>query len=450
MLVGAPDGVRAQTAVQIPLQFDFINPGAKSKAMGGAFTGLADDATATFANPAGLMLITKSEMSIEARHTRTETPFLGGGRLSGTIFNEGLDTVQGPVFGESGGADAGVGFLSGVYVPVRGNDARGWRIAGYRHELVRVDQSFFSTGVFQKAPDEFTSRREFPQEGIRAVSITGYGVTAAYRISAPPGEPTVKQGPAQSRRPGVDIGASLAVYRFSFDSRFRRFDTIGFLGPANPSVQLGESTQTGRDVAVAPIVAVLVGLTSRARMGVTYRHGPTFTFRTHDGNDPEREAKFRVPDTFSVGASFQPIKRETLPVLSVAGEITRVRYRRLRNDFVTDQVRFVNRADAFSIDSGTEIHGGVQFWPTLAAPQIRGGVWYDPDHSVRFTPLASPATDTDRLFDEKMSAALSTGKNLVHYTGGIGISLGRIEANAAADVTSRSRVLSASLVVRVR
>ena len=35
----------AQTSVQIPLQLDFVNPGARSLAMGGAFAGLADDAT---------------------------------------------------------------------------------------------------------------------------------------------------------------------------------------------------------------------------------------------------------------------------------------------------------------------------------------------------------------------------------------------------------------------
>jgi len=42
-----------QTA-QIPLQFDFLNPGARSLGLGSAFTAVADDATAAFTNPAGL------------------------------------------------------------------------------------------------------------------------------------------------------------------------------------------------------------------------------------------------------------------------------------------------------------------------------------------------------------------------------------------------------------
>src|SRR5262252_4270274 len=83
----------AQTSLQIPIQFDFLNPGAKSMALGGAFAGLADDATAALANPAGLIHIDRSEVSIEGRFTGLTTSFLQGGRLSGAVQNQGLDTI---------------------------------------------------------------------------------------------------------------------------------------------------------------------------------------------------------------------------------------------------------------------------------------------------------------------------------------------------------------------
>ena len=35
-------------------RFNFVNPGGRALAMGGAFVGIADDATAAAANPAGL------------------------------------------------------------------------------------------------------------------------------------------------------------------------------------------------------------------------------------------------------------------------------------------------------------------------------------------------------------------------------------------------------------
>src|SRR6476620_7704479 len=50
------------------LQFNFGNPGARSLAMGGAFLGLADDASAAEANPAGLTILRRPEISVEARN----------------------------------------------------------------------------------------------------------------------------------------------------------------------------------------------------------------------------------------------------------------------------------------------------------------------------------------------------------------------------------------------
>src|SRR5687768_7640950 len=50
------------------LQFNFGNPGARALGMGGAFIGLADDASAAEANPAGLTILRKPEISIEGRN----------------------------------------------------------------------------------------------------------------------------------------------------------------------------------------------------------------------------------------------------------------------------------------------------------------------------------------------------------------------------------------------
>ena len=160
-----PASAAAQTSLQIPLQFDFINPGAKSLSIAGAFSGVADDATASFANPAGLMQLVMPQLSIEMRATRTTSPFLQRGRLSGIITNQKTDTIQGAVFGESIGTNAGIGYFSVVYP----HPSFRWVVAGYRHELARVDQTFFSEGVFQQDPTEFTSRRDSPQEGVRQV-----------------------------------------------------------------------------------------------------------------------------------------------------------------------------------------------------------------------------------------------------------------------------------------
>ena len=56
------------------LQFNFGNPGARSLGMGGAFLGLADDASAAEANPAGLTILRKPEFSIEASVCQRTAP----------------------------------------------------------------------------------------------------------------------------------------------------------------------------------------------------------------------------------------------------------------------------------------------------------------------------------------------------------------------------------------
>src|SRR2546423_8266904 len=61
------------------LQFNFGNPGARSLGMGGAFLGLADDASAAEANPAGLTILRKPEISVEGRNYEEQQLFSTSG-----------------------------------------------------------------------------------------------------------------------------------------------------------------------------------------------------------------------------------------------------------------------------------------------------------------------------------------------------------------------------------
>lgn len=54
MLLSA-SSAHSQLGAPTTFQFSFSNPGARSLGFGGAFVALADDATASFANPAGLV-----------------------------------------------------------------------------------------------------------------------------------------------------------------------------------------------------------------------------------------------------------------------------------------------------------------------------------------------------------------------------------------------------------
>ncbi len=91
------------------------SPGARSLALGGAFAALADDATAAFANPAGLHQIARPEVSIEIRGLAE--------------FDETGSQTEFPQ------AVSGVGFVSFVY-PIKE-----WSFAFYRNQLVNVESS---------------------------------------------------------------------------------------------------------------------------------------------------------------------------------------------------------------------------------------------------------------------------------------------------------------------
>ena len=87
-----PAGASAQQPI-IPLQLSFSDPGARSMGFGGAFVALADDATAAFANPAGLTQLLKPEISIESRYWNYSTPYTVGGRAEGLTSGFGIVSV---------------------------------------------------------------------------------------------------------------------------------------------------------------------------------------------------------------------------------------------------------------------------------------------------------------------------------------------------------------------
>src|SRR4051794_31323551 len=103
------------------LQFNFGNPGARSLGMGGAFLGLADDASAAEANPAGLTILRKPEISIEGRNYQEQQVFSTSGtfpKIDRTAFSHYSQRVD-------------VTFASIVY-PIKN-----FTLGAYYHEPLR-------------------------------------------------------------------------------------------------------------------------------------------------------------------------------------------------------------------------------------------------------------------------------------------------------------------------
>jgi long-subunit fatty acid transport protein len=116
----------------------FTNPGARSIGLGGAFVAIADDATAAFANPAGLVQILRPEVSMELRFTAS-------------YDDADLEPDQGL---------SGLGFFSFVL------PTRSWALALYSHQMGSV--AFGFDGL---------------DSAIREFTVRSYAAAAAVEIS---------------------------------------------------------------------------------------------------------------------------------------------------------------------------------------------------------------------------------------------------------------------------
>ena len=67
-----PAAAQLDSALLSKLRFNLTNPGGKSLAMGGAFSAIADDATAALANPAGLGLISSIEIAVSGKRVERD------------------------------------------------------------------------------------------------------------------------------------------------------------------------------------------------------------------------------------------------------------------------------------------------------------------------------------------------------------------------------------------
>lgn len=77
------------------VDFDFSQPGARSRGIGSAFVGAADDATAAVTNPAGLVQLPEMQATLEGHTIAKESSDIEwGGNTSGSIRNEDKTEVS--------------------------------------------------------------------------------------------------------------------------------------------------------------------------------------------------------------------------------------------------------------------------------------------------------------------------------------------------------------------
>lgn len=385
--------------VNAGIQFNFSNPGARSLGMGGAFLGLADDATAAYTNPAGLTILGASEIAVEYRHSDYSTPFSSGGSFRTAPF-DGSNLGRGQ-------ADSNNDSLSFFSYTHAGD---GWALAAYRHQALAFDTQYLQDEI-SVLDSAGTAIANLPTKATRLQSdLVNYGVTGAYRFNE-----------------HFSLGLGLVYSQFDLKS-----DTVR----VGQNIQL----QRGDDSDVTYTLGALWSINEHWSMGAAYRRGGSFKYRAgnFDTNGNPLivvDTGFDVPHVLGVGVSWRPSDN-----FALALDINRVEYSRLTDDY--DDI--FNSATVLKASDGTEIRlGGEYVFTQFANPfSLRGGLWQEPDHALVAT---GPANDTNVDIDR---AFFRNGDDELHYTLGLGWAFPRFQFDLAADWSDNVNSYSASGVVR--
>jgi long-subunit fatty acid transport protein len=410
----------------VTLELSYSNPGARSMGFGGAFVALADDATAAFANPSGLVQLTRPEVSAEGRRWSYSIPYTTGGRLEGVPSGIGLDTSVGLRTAESSADIAGLSFLSFVYP--KGD----WSIALYRHELASFAFSGQTNGLFTDAPAPEGADpgfagvvRDQDTRGSLDNDIVSYGLAVAYR----PIE-TLSLGVGVSFSDG-SLRAGNAEYLPDDDSMASYFAAGSYL----PEREEKRTNLTFAGTDWTLNVGVLWSPAPRWRLGGFYRQGPGFDLEVETLPGPagpfieavRLSSPVSLPDVYGLGIAHRAVGGR----LTIAFEWDRVEYSTIF-DSVDPRLQ---GEPTVSLEDGSELHFGAEYAFLDATPVIalRLGAWLDPTHRVRAEG------------DEPFSRALFPGADdEIHYAVGFGLAFERLQIDLGVDLSSSRKTVSVS------
>jgi len=405
------------------LEFSFSNPGARSMALGGAFVALADDATAAFANPAGLVQLVRPEISLELRRRKYSTPYTAGGRVQGPPTGYGIDTVDGIRTEFSNETTSGVSFLSFVYPGTK------WSLAVYRHQLADFVLRTELNGLFGDLP-EGGVRRYLDQRSITDLDIVGTGLSGAYQVSD-----KLSLGFGLSYFSGRVEYEGAAYLVDSFPDTF--WESNSFL----TNRLYATSSFVGDDSDWGLNMGFLWKAAETWRFGGVYRQGAQLAYVLTNRAGPANELpegsdlgtvsdrSIAFPDVWGLGVAY----RSSDGSLTVGFEWDRVKYSIIGETLDSPLVD----ASQVSIDDADELHLGIEyvFLETSPLIAVRGGLWHDPDHRFRY------------LGDDPFNQALyRSGEDTLHITAGVGVAFRQFQIDLGFDLSDLSDTFTLSAI----
>lgn len=393
--------------------FSFSNPGARSVGFGGAFAALADDATAAYANPAGLVQLVEPEISMEARQWSRSPSFVAGGRIDGEPTGIGIDTREGIYFDRDHSQDLGPSFAA-VVIP-KGR----WSFALYGHQLAKYELFTESQGFFSES-DPFL--RPFSSQRQRVdLEVTTAAVATGWRMND---RLSFGLGLVFSQ---TSLQATTEAYLPDEDSLESIFSKVTFL----PERRWLVSTLDFDETDVTINAGVLGKVSEQVSGGLFYRQGPEVR-GIFEGEAPlfpdsprfRSGAVFQVPDVLGGGLAW----RSRDGRVTLAMEVDRVGYAgQLRavgggedDDEEEEEEEDVDFRDTWEYHVGAE-YALLQSTPIIA---LRAGYW----------------------IEKYQNGFVDANDNLTHLSAGIGIAARSFQIDLAADFSDEVNTTSLSFI----
>jgi len=348
------------------IDFRFNNPGARANAMGGAFIGLADDATAAYTNPAGLTVLTEPEFSVEYK--------------IGEITNEVTDRIGTEEYDDTVN---GLSFLSYVYPTENAT------IAFFRHKLLNTVSNYDWRDSATR-----TNKVDLSLDAVTLGIGAGFKVTDAFSV-------------------GLSVGMAQLDYKVTS----KGYDSTSLSYPDEDD----RDTVSETDNAEHYTISLLWNLFGELNIGLVYRIGPEFETSKRryqwvdvgPGNEVyllewEREQILKVPDMYGIGFSNRFFSNLTATL-----DVNYIEYSDLADDLLNDNG---SKETEWEVEDQVEVRFGLEFiFEVNQAPlALRAGYYFRPDHGFiykgpdpNFRQTFGDADDDDHIFSLGFGAALT-------------------------------------------
>ena len=327
----APAAV-AQDDVDVPVErsfpsgianvpFDLLPPGARSLGLAGAFTAVADDATAAEANPAGLSILTRPEISVHGRHTSFDLTNYNGDAIYADYY-DGQNVDPFPLYNKASDSTNAVAFASYVHPFEHGAVSVYYQNTG----RIEADSTHFGESRYSGPGTGFNDFFTFENDvDLTAESL---GLSAAYRFN----DFLAIGGSLRYSRLSID-SISRTSSDFLFDLELQPNGTINTAGISD-TISFQRSVDDD-DSDVTFNIGILFNPQGRFSAGIVYKDGGTYdldaqaafdvqlscTFapaqNQNCGNEGEsvsfvdsgslsRKTRIELPDVINVGFAFRP------------------------------------------------------------------------------------------------------------------------------------------------